>query len=137
MKKVVVFGAFDGIHEGHKKFLKQAKASGDYLIAVVAQDHIIEHLKGRLPKINLGGRFKHLEDIDEIDEVVIGDAELGAWSIIEKYRPEVIAFGYDQTVLMDELKKHLKPDSDYKPQIKILKAHEPEKFHSSILSKKK
>jgi len=123
--------------EGHKKFLKQAKALGDYLVVVVAQDHIIEHLKGQLPKINLESRFKHLEDIDEVDEVVIGDAELGTWSVIKKYKPGVIAFGYDQTALKDELEKHLKASADYKPQVKVLKAHEPEKYHSSILSKKK
>jgi len=36
-KRVMVFGVFDGLHEGHKSFLRQARKYGGELRAVVAQ----------------------------------------------------------------------------------------------------
>ena len=132
MKKVMVFGTFDGIHEGHRAMLKEAKALGDYLIAVVAQDHIVEHLKGHAPRINLAERFAHLEAEDAVDEVVIGDAKLSGWGAVKKYKPDVIAVGYDQYALKKDLEKHI-GEFDPKPEIKTLAAFEPNKHHNSIM----
>lgn len=130
----MVFGVFDGIHEGHRSLFKQAKKLGDYLIAIVAQDHIVEHLKGHLPERNLAERFEHLKKEDGIDEAVIGDKELSTWEVVERYRPDVIALGYDQTVLKEDLEKNLKR-LGVKPEIKVLKAYESETHHSSLLNK--
>ena len=41
MKKVLVFGTFDGLHEGHKDFLRQAKQYGDHLTVVVGRDSTV------------------------------------------------------------------------------------------------
>ena len=133
MKKVMVFGTFDGVHEGHREFFKEARRCGDYLIAVVAQDHIIEHLKGRLPNINLAERFENLKKEDSVDEVIIGDKDLGSWEIVKMQKPDVIALGYDQHTLRESLESHLK-NLEYKPEIKIMSAYEPNKFHSSRLN---
>jgi len=35
MKKVMCFGAFDGLHPGHLDFFRQAKRYGDFLIVSV------------------------------------------------------------------------------------------------------
>lgn len=133
MKKVMVFGVFDGVHEGHRAFLREAKKCGDYLIAVLAPDHIVEHLKGRRPKINLVDRMEHLENEDYVDEVVIGDPELSTWQVVEKYKPDIVACGFDQKALKDDLEANLKKLS-VKPEIKVMKSYEPNIYHSTILN---
>ena len=132
MKKVMVFGTFDGAHEGHRAFLKEARGFGDYLMAVVSQDHIVEHLKGRLPKLNLAARFSALEKEDNVDEVVAGDAHLSAWEIVKKLKPDIIAVGYDQSALKSDLKNNL-DKIGYAPEIKVMNSYKPDIYHSSKL----
>lgn len=136
MRKVMVFGVFDGIHKGHRSFLKEAKAEGDYLVVVVTQDSVVQQLKGHPPEMNLEQRFWHLEQEDDVNQVIIGDAEIGTWRVVQEHRPEVIALGYDQSQLAEALIGHM-PDFDWRPQIKIMHSHEPNIYHSSILRKKK
>ena len=104
----MVFGTFDGLHEGHRAMLQEAKSFGNFLIAVVAQDHIVEHLKGHLPKKNLAERFEHLTEADGVDRVAIGDAEKSVWNVISRYNPDIIAIGHDQDALESDLKAYIK-----------------------------
>lgn len=134
MVKVMVFGVFDGLHDGHKAMLRQAKSLGDYLIAVVAQDHIVEHLKGHFPSVNMEERIGHLMSADRVDKVVAGDRELGVWEVVNQEQPDIIAVGYDQTLLKLDLQKHF-PDFKKVPEIRILDAYEPNIYHTSILKK--
>jgi FAD synthetase len=132
--KVMVFGVFDGLHKGHRAMLKEAKQYGDYLMVAVAQNHIVQHLKGHLPKLDIAERIAHLQAEDCVDEVIIGDAELGIWKVVKKYRPDVIACGYDQKDLKRELENAL-PNLGYTPRIVTLKSFEPNIYHSSLLNK--
>ena len=119
-KKVMVFGTFDGLHDGHKAFLKEAKKYGDYLIAVVPSDNIVERLKGIPPKLTLSKRIKHLGNVDNVDSVIVGDDELGSWKVLQKHRPDIIALGHDQNLIKEDLERYLSK-SDWKPEIRILK----------------
>lgn len=132
MRKVMVFGVFDGVHAGHKAFFKEARTHGDYLIAVVAQDVIVEQLKGKRPVKDMAERFAELQELDLVDEVAIGDAELGIYDAVLKHRPDVIALGYDQIALKEDLEANYKK-FDWKPKIVVTKAFEPNKYHSSTL----
>ena len=133
-KKVIVFGVFDGVHEGHKAFFEEARTRGDYLIAVVTQDVVVEQLKGKRPARDMAERFAELEAEDSVDEVVIGDAKLGVYDVVLKHRPDVIALGYDQTALKEDLEANYKK-FNWKPRLVVMKAFEPNQYHSSIMRK--
>lgn len=119
-KKITVFGAFDGLHDGHKAFLKEAKGYGDYLVAVVPSDDTVKQLKGRLPRLTLAERMQHLRIAGKVDVVIVGDFELGSWKVLEKHRPAVIALGFDQNLIKEELEKYFE-GLDWKPEIMVLK----------------
>ena len=121
-KKVMVFGVFDSLHDGHKAFLKEAKSYGEYLIAVLPPDDVVKQLKNRYPKLTIAERFEHLRKTDHVDAVIVGDAELGTWNVLENHRPQVIALGYDQDKIKEELEKYFK-SVDWKPDIKVMKPH--------------
>lgn len=108
MKKVMIFGIFDGIHKGHREFFREAKAYGDYLIAVVAQDHVVEHIYGRLPKINLADRFAHLEREDEVNEIVIGETVPSIKELVKRHRPDSIVLSTLQELIEGDLELHRK-----------------------------
>lgn len=133
MKKVMVFGVFDGVHEGHRHFFREAKKLGDYLIAVVAQDHIVRHIKSREPQLNLAERFAHLKEEDGVDEVVIGDADLSVYEVVKQQRPDVIALGYDQSLLKEDLESNRKK-FDWPLDLRVISAYEPNIYHSSLLN---
>ena len=124
MKKIVAFGTFDGLHEGHLAFLKQARRCGDHLTVVVARDHIVDQLKGRSPKIESGRRCELLRRQADVDVVVGSDLQLGTWQILEKVEPDVIAVGYDQMLLKKSLESYM-PKVGRSPEIRVIGFHEP------------
>ncbi|MBP9757458.1 MAG: adenylyltransferase/cytidyltransferase family protein [Candidatus Pacebacteria bacterium] len=97
MKRVMVFGTFDMIHEGHLDMFRQARAlvSDPQLIVSVSRDKSAERIKGVAPKHGELDRQKKVEACDLVDEVVIGDRE-GFIDHIVAARPDVIGLGYDQ-----------------------------------------
>ncbi len=129
----MVFGTFDGLHEGHRAFFKEARSHGDYLIAVIAQNSIVERLKGKRPMLNEAARIEELQKEDGVDEVAIGDMELGTWEIVKKHRPDVIALGYDQDAMRRNLESHLQ-EFDWHPKLVIMGAFEPSKYKSTLLN---
>lgn len=120
----MVFGIFDGIHDGHRDFLAWARNQGDYLTVVVAQDHIAENLTGKFPSANLEERFEHLKDEDFVDEVVVGDHASDIWQVVTKYRPDVIALGYNQGTLKESLEEHL-PKLSFAVELKVMAIPRP------------
>ncbi len=86
-------GVFDLIHMGHIFTLTEAKKYGNYLVVVVAKDEFIEK-KGRKPIHTQEYRAKLVSMLKMVDEVVLGEDD--PKKLIEKVKPDVIVYGYDQ-----------------------------------------
>jgi FAD synthetase len=107
MKKVITFGSFDVLHEGHKHYLKEAKAFGDHLIVIVARDENILKFKGHNPKNDEDYRLKEINKLDFVDEALLGHKG-DILEVLEEFKPDVICLGYDQkTVDEGNLKQEL------------------------------
>jgi len=94
MKKVLAGGTFNIIHPGHIFFLEKAKALGDYLLVVVANDKTVMREKKFLV-MPAEARKKILESLRFVDKAVIGD-EKDFLKVVRKEKPDVIALGFDQ-----------------------------------------
>lgn len=134
MKKVLVFGTFDGLHPGHVDFLKQAKKLGGILTVVVARDATVNEVKGRLPKRGELPRLKAVKDCTPVDEAMLGNIG-DPYEVIRKLKPDIIALGYDQTSFTANLESELKKAA-IPAKMARLKPHKPETYHSSIYNKK-
>ena len=130
MKKVMVFGTFDILHQGHISFLKQAKECGDYLYIVVAQDDNVERIKKKRPENPLPMRIAELERQKFGDEVLPG-GETDFFRIIEEKKPDIICLGYDQKSrgLYKEIKSR-----KWNLKVMRLKPFEEHRYKSSLLS---
>lgn len=130
-KRILVFGVFDRLHEGHIHFLLEAKKLGEHLIVAVAQDSAVKRLKGKEPQLSLEKRSAQLRRLEFVNEVIAGDESEGGWGVVKLSKPDVIALGYDQ----NELKKALAPlAKEWRFTLKVLAPYEPDKFHSSLLN---
>ena len=129
----MAFGTFDIFHEGHKSYLEQAKKMGDFLVVVVARDETVLRIKSEWTKNSEEERLEVIKESGMADEVVLGSLE-DKYVVIEKYRPSVIALGYDQRVDLPELTEKL---GNLKLQAEIVRmqGYNPEKFKSSKLRK--
>lgn len=130
LKKVMTFGTFDIVHEGHINYLKQAKALGDYLLVVVARDTNALRIKGKKPQNNEKARLEAVKKLDFVDEAVLGDREMRRWGAIVKHRPQIIALGYDQWTSEVSLSKELS-GLGLHPMIVRAKPFKPEVFKTS------
>jgi cytidyltransferase-like protein len=145
MTRVLTFGTFDSIHDGHRAMLKEAKALGDFLIAVVAPDNVVAGLKGCVPQHTASERISMLKKEHLVDDVVLGDEALNTWKVIKKYKPTIIALGYDQHELKNGLEEFIAatyPEVETEagwqanpkqPKIVTLKPFKPETHHSRLL----
>lgn len=128
MKTVMAFGTFDLLHPGHINFLNQAKKHGN-LIVIIARDSTVKQVKGKIPHNTEKQRQKAVLGLNLAHRAVLG-GKRDKYAVIKKYRPEIIALGYDQNYFTDGLKEKFK-------NIKIirLKAFKPKKYKTSIIKK--
>ena len=128
MIKVMAFGAFDPLHEGHRDFFRQAKQFGDYLIVVVARDKNIEKIKKHKSRTEEEERLEKVKKAENVDRAVLGNTDDYA-KVIEENQPDIIVLGYDQEIplpLKNKVKKY---------KIVTLKPFKPKVFKSSKIVK--
>ena len=132
-KRVVVFGIFDGVHEGHRSLFLQAKEYGDELIVIVGRDSASLKWKGKKPKHSQQTRLSLVMKEEEVSDAVLGDEEQSSYKVLENLHPDVVCLGYDQDVLAQDLRLWLKKAGREIP-IYILKPHDPHINHTSFSS---
>ena len=97
--KKVVFtnGCFDILHQGHIRYLSEAKKCGDFLIIGLNSDRSIRNVKGKnRPLVPEGARAELLAALCFVDGVVIFDEE-DPLAIIKYLQPQVLVKGADWT----------------------------------------
>ena len=130
--KVMLFGSFDYLHEGHLYLLNKAQEYGEKLIIVVAQDIIIKNIKGNTPDNPLSERISQLLKYLPDAKITKGDIQNESWSVIKNYKPEIVVVGYDQEGLKNAL---IKVQSIYNFKLVQIDSFKPKKYKSSLLKK--
>jgi FAD synthetase len=132
--KVMIFGTFDLLHEGHKFFIREAKMLGDKLIIVIARDMIVQKLKGHLPQEPETIRYEKVSALELADKVILGDLRDHLKTVREE-RPDIILLGYDQTHFVDTLQRDLQDNGLSATKIIRARAYEPQRYKTSLLRK--
>lgn len=122
----LVFGVFDGFHEGHQFFLKEALKRTDELLVVVAPETAVLKLKGKKPRVSFLERARAVSEFDNRIRTIEGDDEEGSWNVLKNAQPDIVLLGYDQTGIADELKR-------LGVRFDFVAPHEPHIFKSSKL----
>jgi FAD synthetase len=133
--KIMVFGTFDGLHEGHLNLFKQARmlAKNPFLVVSIARDRNVFRIKGQYPKLNEKERMGLLKECILADRVVLSGVENHIPHIL-KERPDIIALGYDQKAYVKNLKKDLKKRG-LLVKIVRLKPYKEKIYKNSLLKK--
>jgi len=107
--KIMVFGTFDGLHQGHLNFFKQAKklARNSFLIVSIARDKNVYKIKKIKPVLNEKRRLSLVKKCALVDKIVLSSLTNHLPHIL-KEKPDIIALGYDQKNYTKNLKKDLK-----------------------------
>jgi FAD synthetase len=138
-KVVMAFGTFDILHPGHLHYLSKAKALGDTLIVVVSRDRSAASAKGRRPAMNERERLRIVSSLKVVDAAVLGNRSSGRdWKfrIIKRYRPDIIALGYDQRVRPNDLELFLKRNRIAADVVRIRNSYRPTHSKSSLIKKR-
>jgi len=104
IRVVFMGGGFELIHYGHVYTITKAKELGDVLVIAVARDSTIRKRKSREPLVNEGDRVKLLSSLRDVDAAVLG-VEGDIYVTLQKVRPDVVALGYDQYHMDEEVKR--------------------------------
>ncbi len=113
MKKVVVFGIFDGVHDGHRSLFSEAKKYGNYLVVLVGRDRICKKLKNKTPMHSQEERVKIVEEEKNVDKALLGDSKISTYKVLNETNPNIVCLGYDQMDLYRDLrswKKRMEAD---------------------------
>ncbi len=108
-KLVLTNGAFDVLHVGHLRYLREAAALGDALVVAINSDESVRELKGPdRPVYPLEDRAEILRALEFVDRVVVFGSRR-ATGVIEAIQPHIYTKGGDYTPdsLIDEEKELL------------------------------
>ena len=108
MKKVITYGTYDLLHQGHINLLRRAKELGDYLIVGVTNDNF-DRERGKLNVVNnVLERVEAVKATGIADEIIIEDYFGQKIDDIQKYDIDIFAIGSDWQGEFDYLNEFCK-----------------------------
>ena len=108
MIKVITYGTYDLLHQGHINLLRRAKELGDYLIVGVTSDSF-DRRRGKLNvRNNVLERVEAVKATGYADEVIIEDYVGQKIDDIQKYEVDIFAIGSDWEGKFDYLNEYCK-----------------------------
>lgn len=108
MKKVITYGTYDMLHQGHINLLRRAKELGDYLIVGVTSDSF-DRGRGKLNiRNNVLERVEAVKNTGYADQIVIEDYIGQKIDDIQKYDVDIFAIGNDWEGQFDYLNEYCK-----------------------------
>lgn len=95
MKRVITYGTYDLLHQGHINLLRRAKELGDYLIVGVTNDNF-DRERGKLNVCNnVLERVEAVKTTGLADQIIIEDYFGQKIDDIQKYDVDIFAIGSD------------------------------------------
>ena len=95
MKKVITYGTYDLLHQGHINLLRRAKELGDYLIVGVTNDNF-DRERGKLNVCNnVLERVEAVKATGLADQIIIEDYFGQKIDDVQKYNVDIFAIGSD------------------------------------------
>ena len=108
MIKVITYGTYDLLHQGHINLLRRAKELGDYLIVGVTSDSFDKN-RGKLNvRNNVLERVAAVKATGYADEVIIEDYLGQKIDDIQRYDVDIFAIGSDWEGKFDYLNEYCK-----------------------------
>ena len=108
MIKVITYGTYDLLHQGHINLLRRAKELGDYLIVGVTSDSF-DKGRGKLNvRNNVLERVEAVKATGYADEVIIEDYVGQKIDDIQRYDVDIFAIGSDWVGKFDYLNEYCK-----------------------------
>lgn len=106
MKKVITYGTFDLLHEGHYRLLERAQALGDYLIVGVTSE-AYDKARGKLNVIDsLATRIENVRKTGFADEIIVEESPGQKVQDVKKYKIDIFTVGSDWTGAFDYMKDY-------------------------------
>ncbi len=134
--RVLVFGAFDIFHPGHRSFFRQAKKLGTELVVAVGRERVITHIKRRRPIHSEQERLARVVEEPLVDRAVLAPRDpRRRYAFIRKLRPQIIALGHDQATYTTTLVTDLQRQK-IQCQVVRLRPFQRQRYRSSLLRQK-
>lgn len=106
MKRVITYGTFDLLHQGHINLLQRAKTLGDYLIVGITTDSF-DLNRGKLNvRNNIMERIESVRQTGIADEIIIEEYVGQKIDDIQRYSIDIFAIGSDWQGHFDYLKEY-------------------------------
>lgn len=106
MKKVITYGTYDLLHQGHINLLRRAKELGDYLIVGVTNDNF-DRERGKLNvRNNVLERVEAVKATGLADQIIIEDYYGQKIDDIQRYDVDIFAIGSDWEGFFDYLNEY-------------------------------
>ena len=108
MTKVITYGTYDLLHEGHVRLLKRAKALGDYLIVGVTGEGF-DLTRGKINvQQSLVERIEAVKATGLADQIIVEEYEGQKIDDIKRYQADIFTVGSDWKGRFDYLNDYCK-----------------------------